>query len=128
MNPIRVAVLGAGRMGALNAANVASRVPGAKLAVVADPDPGGAAQRCAEPLFARHTRDFDSIFRDPEVDAVVISTPTPTHVGMILAAAKGKKHIFCEKPVSTNVSKISEVTAAVRAAGVELPDRLQPAL
>jgi myo-inositol 2-dehydrogenase / D-chiro-inositol 1-dehydrogenase len=120
MESIRVAILGAGRMGALHAANIATRVPGATLAVVADPDAGGSAQRCAEPLGARHTRDVDSIFTDPKVDAVVISTPTPTHVGMILAAAQGKKHVFCEKPVSTHVSKIAEVTAAVAATGVQL--------
>jgi myo-inositol 2-dehydrogenase/D-chiro-inositol 1-dehydrogenase len=107
-------------MGALHAQNLAVRVPGAQLVLVADPDPNGAAERCAKPLGARFTTDVHAALADPQIDAVVISTPTSMHVELIVAAARAGKQIFCEKPVSTDPARIDQALEAARAAGVQL--------
>lgn len=100
---IRVAMLGAGRIGQVHAANVAQH-KGAILAAVADPlienaqaltaAFGGIA--LADPLEAIH---------HPDIDAVVIGTPTHTHIDLMLAAAKAGKAVLCEKPVDLDIAK-----------------------
>jgi myo-inositol 2-dehydrogenase/D-chiro-inositol 1-dehydrogenase len=66
------------------------------------------------------TRDNDVIFHDPEIRAVVISSPSGRHVELIRRAAHFKKHIFCEKPIAFDPKAISEVIGVVEQAGVQL--------
>lgn len=109
---IRIAVLGAGRIGQVHALNVA-RNKDAMLVAVADPlltnaqaltaQWGGIA--LADPLEA---------INHPEVDAVVIGTPTHTHIDLMLAASKAGKAVLCEKPVDLDLEK---AWAAERALG-----------
>ncbi|CAI1666984.1 inositol 2-dehydrogenase [Serratia ficaria] len=108
---IKFAILGAGRIGQVHAANVAGHSH-AQLAVVADPlidnakaltsAWGGIAM--ADPLEAIH---------HPQVDAVVIGTPTHTHVDLMLAAARAGKAVLCEKPVDLDIRRASEAEKAL---------------
>src|SRR3954452_7278393 len=78
--PLGVALIGSGRMGSFHAETLARRLPGARLAAVADAAPG-AADRLVGALGAgRAYRDAAQLWDDPDVDAVVIATParTPT--------------------------------------------------
>lgn len=59
--------------------------------------------------------DMDELLRNvPDLDAVVISTPTDTHHDLVLAAAAAGKHILCEKPIAYTVAQGQEMVAAVR--------------
>lgn len=49
------------------------------------------------------------LINDPEVEAVVICSPTDQHATQIMAAAKAGKRIFCEKPISLSLEIIDEV-------------------
>jgi hypothetical protein len=71
-NPVRIGLIGAGRIGAAHAETLARRVPGARLSAIADPRPG-AAEAVANPLGARGVTDPAEIFSDPEIEAVVIA-------------------------------------------------------
>lgn len=51
------------------------------------------------------TKDHMDIINDPEVDAVVICSPTDTHVDIIKEASAKGKHIFCEKPISLSIDE-----------------------
>lgn len=53
--------------------------------------------------------DVEQLINDPDVEAVVICSPTDQHAGQIMAAAKAGKMIFCEKPISLNLKIIDEV-------------------
>ena len=64
--------------------------------------------------------DLDSLLHDPGVDAVYIALPNALHHAAVLAAARAKKHILCEKPFAMNVAHAGEMVAACRAAGVIL--------
>ena len=71
---LKIAIIGAGRIGHVHAKTIAAH-PGATLALVADPF-GDAAQKLAEVYGVRHTTDGDSVFTDDGVDAVVIGSPS----------------------------------------------------
>jgi myo-inositol 2-dehydrogenase/D-chiro-inositol 1-dehydrogenase len=111
-----IAVLGYGRIGRIHADNV-RREPSARLVVVADPafaSGGSAPDDCA------WTADVDSVFSHPEVDAVLICTPTPTHARFLELAAAAKKDVFCEKPIDLDPVVAARAVAAVERAGVKL--------
>jgi predicted dehydrogenase len=46
--------------------------------------------------------NLSEVFRDLEVDVVVVATPDKTHAGLVLSALNHNKHIFCEKPLALN--------------------------
>jgi myo-inositol 2-dehydrogenase / D-chiro-inositol 1-dehydrogenase len=97
MTMVGVAVLGCGRIGRVHARNVA-RNPRARLVTVFDVA-GAAAQQTATELGVKAARSLDEVLSDPGVQAVLIATPTDTHVPLITAAVKARKVVLCEKPV-----------------------------
>ena len=64
------------------------------------------------------TTDAAAVIASPNVDAVYICTETVEHVELVIAAAKAGKHVFCEKPLATNLADARRMLAAVTAAGV----------
>ncbi len=120
MDDVRVALVGSGRMGAFHGASLARRVPGARLAAVADPAPGAAERLAAQLGAAAAYTDPAQAFADPRVDAVVIAAPARFHADLVVAAAAAGKPVFCEKPVGHALADVDRATAAARAAGVVL--------
>jgi len=100
---IGVAVLGAGRMGRIHAENVAASAR-ARLVAVADPV-SPAAETLAARLGADASTDAQAVIRRADVDAVVICTPSDTHVPLILAAARAGKAVLCEKPLAVDAEE-----------------------
>jgi predicted dehydrogenase len=68
----------------------------------------------------RAYRDVDELMDDPEVDAVVIGSINPLHLGHIEQAIRAKKHMLVEKPVLTDLSELDRVERACRERGVKL--------
>ena len=119
MRRVRVGLVGLGRMGRFHAENLAGRVPAAALVRVVDEDEDRARQM-GDSLGVEWSSSFEVLLDDPEVEAVVIATPTPLHPEMIQQAARAGKHIFCEKPVSLELDSTVEAIQAARSAGVRL--------
>ncbi|MDH3601546.1 MAG: Gfo/Idh/MocA family oxidoreductase [Candidatus Tectomicrobia bacterium] len=63
---------------------------------------------------------LEAFMHDPDVDAVYIALPNALHHEAVLEAARGKKHILCEKPFAMSVAHASEMVEACRDAGVIL--------
>jgi 1,5-anhydro-D-fructose reductase (1,5-anhydro-D-mannitol-forming) len=63
---------------------------------------------------------FESLIADPEVDAVVLTTPNSVHAEQCIAAAGRGKHIFIEKPMALTVADCQRMIAATDEAGVVL--------
>jgi myo-inositol 2-dehydrogenase / D-chiro-inositol 1-dehydrogenase len=99
----RIAVLGCGRIGQVHARNVAQH-PKARLVSVFDSVPA-AAQPLAERLQVPVARSAEEILASAEVDAVIIATPTDTHVPFIRAAVAAAKPVLCEKPVDLDLAR-----------------------
>jgi predicted dehydrogenase len=68
----------------------------------------------------RLARDYEAVLADHDIDAVVLATPHSMHGAQVVAAAKAKKHIFCEKPFTLTKQEAEAAVAAVRQAGVTL--------
>jgi myo-inositol 2-dehydrogenase/D-chiro-inositol 1-dehydrogenase len=119
MNPsINLGIIGAGRIGRLHAANLCQRVPGAKVVMVTDAL-AASAESCAAQLgIPAHGTDYQAVLNRPDIQAVVICSPTDTHTGIIQAAAAAGKHVFCEKPIDVDLGRIDLAIAAVRKAGI----------
>jgi myo-inositol 2-dehydrogenase/D-chiro-inositol 1-dehydrogenase len=118
-DPVRVALVGAGRIGGSHATLLARRVPGARLVAVADPRPG-AAERLAGDLGCAAATDPADLFADPDIEAVVITASSEAHADLIVAAASAGKAVFCEKPMGLTIEEIDRGIAATDAAGVAL--------
>ena len=86
---IRVAVLGAGRIGKIHAGNVAKN-PKCKLVAIADPI-GDAAEKLAHSLGAEAAKDSAATAERKDVDAIIIGTPTDTHIDLLLKSARSGK-------------------------------------
>ena len=117
--PVRVGVVGVGRIGSAHAELLARHVPGARLVVVADPRPG-AADAVASRLGCRAASDPARLFTDPDIEAVVIAASSEAHTELIVAAAAAGKAVFCEKPMGLSLSDVDRSIEAASAAGVVL--------
>jgi myo-inositol 2-dehydrogenase/D-chiro-inositol 1-dehydrogenase len=114
---IRIAVLGAGRIGRIHGRNAASH-PNARLVAVADPH-APSAEALAEATGAE-VAGLDAIVERSDVDAILVCTPTTTHADLIERGARAGKAIFCEKPVDLSSARIESCLAAVEKAGAPL--------
>lgn len=116
---VRVGVIGAGRIGKIHAANLATRVPGAEVAAIADVN-FQAARELADKLHVGNVYpDFQQIMNDRSINAVAICSSTDTHASLMIEAAKAGKHIFCEKPISQDLVTIDNAIDAVKKSGVK---------
>jgi myo-inositol 2-dehydrogenase / D-chiro-inositol 1-dehydrogenase len=117
---VLVGLIGAGRIGRIHGGNLSNRIPAARLVAVAD-SLGEAANRCAAELrIPAAYADYRRVLDNPDVSAVVICSSTDTHSSLIAEAARAGKHVFCEKPIDFDLSRIDGALAAVERAGVKL--------
>ncbi|MBK0090176.1 MULTISPECIES: inositol 2-dehydrogenase [Erwiniaceae] len=114
---LKVALLGAGRIGQIHAGNIAAH-PQCSLAYVMDVY-APAANALAE-KYGAQVADLDTILADSSIDLVAICSATNTHADLIEAAARAQKAIFCEKPVDLSLERVQSCLATVRKAGVPL--------
>jgi inositol 2-dehydrogenase len=118
---MRVAVVGLGRMGRFYAEAMATLGSRVELYAVVDPDPAARAAVQAELGVTRAFASVEAVLTLPEIDAVVVASPTSTHAEVVIAAARaGLKAIFCEKPLALSLTETYAALAAVEAAGVLL--------
>ena len=69
---------------------------------------------------ARVTGDFDELLSDPELEAVVIATPAPTHYELAKRALEAGKHVLVEKPPALNAADAEDLVATAEATGLVL--------
>ena len=61
--------------------------------------------------------DPERLLADPRVAVVAIATPPAGHAALALAALRGGRHVFCEKPLATRLEDATEVLAATAGPG-----------
>ena len=118
--PLRVALIGAGRIGSSHAEIVANRLPGVELAMIYDPVEGAAAKLAAKLAVPSATQSIEDVWNSPEIDAVVIAAPARSHTDLVVAAAAAGKHVFVEKPMAVTLADADRAIAAAAEAGVVL--------
>ena len=93
---INIGLIGLGRIGKMHAINVYQKLPFLKLKSIADPKPDlEFTQSLGEVNSFKNPED---IIFDKDIDGVIISSPTPTHIELVHKCIENKKHVFCEKP------------------------------
>lgn len=121
MQELKIGLIGAGRIGRLHGDNLACSVPGAKLTATADVYLNDSIIAWAEGHgIEKVTANPADIINDPEIDAVFICSSTDSHAELIIQAAQAGKHIFCEKPIHTDVEIIKKALDEVEKANVKL--------
>lgn len=116
---VRVAVVGAGHWGPNLIRNFDSP-PASVVHTVVDPDQGRLAQVHARFPQVAVAENADGVFADPDVDAVVIATPTSSHYALVKAALEHGKHVLVEKPITTRPAEADELTALAERQGCVL--------
>lgn len=115
-SPIRIGLIGTGRIGQVHAANIAAS-PDATLARVADPFIAGATA-VTERFGGTATASAEDLIASGEIDAVLIASPTPTHVDLIGAAVDAGLPVLCEKPIDLDIARVDALAPRVAASGV----------
>lgn len=103
-------------MGATHLRNLAG-IPGVRVSIVADSSLEAAERGQALARAERATTDVAAAITAPDVDAVVIVTPTSTHAALIEAAAHAGKAVWCEKPIALDLAETRRVLEVVDALG-----------
>jgi myo-inositol 2-dehydrogenase/D-chiro-inositol 1-dehydrogenase len=109
---LRFGLFGAGRIGRVHAASLSAH-PRTELATVYDPYEA-AAREVATRYGAAATADPDAILGDPGIDAIVIASPTPTHVALLTAAVQAGKGVLCEKPIDLDLKRVDACWAGIK--------------
>ena len=116
---VRVGVIGTGRIGTLHIEHIAQDIPEAELVALCSLDRPSMDTLAKRFNVAQTTNDYTELLADPQIDAVLVTSATNTHVEISQAAAKAGKHIFCEKPIALDLEQIDETLAIVEKAGVK---------
>jgi myo-inositol 2-dehydrogenase / D-chiro-inositol 1-dehydrogenase len=108
---------GAGRIGAIHAANIAAH-PNARLNAIVETD-RAAAERLAG-RYGAVLRDQPEALADPAIDVVLIASSTDSHADLVEVAARAGKAIFCEKPLDLDRRRAAACAAVAEECGVPL--------
>lgn len=111
---MRVALLGAGRIGRLHA-RLLRETPGVDEVVIADVDPARAAEVAAETGVTAGTSIADTI---AAADATVIAAATTAHPELIRASLAAGKPTFCEKPLAPDLDATIAIAADIDRSGI----------
>jgi myo-inositol 2-dehydrogenase/D-chiro-inositol 1-dehydrogenase len=110
---LRVALLGAGRIGQVHARSIAESTE-AELAWICDPVES-AARALADKYGTQSSPEAGDALEDPSVDAVLIASATATHTELLRASVLAGKKVLCEKPIDLDLRRIDETWEAIKA-------------
>lgn len=119
MQKVKIALLGIGRIGKIHFRNISQTFPNVTIVAVADP-------QYDEQTFKREygnvyfTTNPEEAIAHPEVNAVLVCTPTSSHASLVELAVKQGKHIFCEKPLDLSLERTANLVKIVKDANVKL--------
>lgn len=120
MSEIRVAVVGAGMMGADHITRITERIVGASVSAIVEPDEARGQAALQNAPGAAHFTNIESALAAGVVDAVLIATPGPFHKPVLLPALAAGIPILCEKPLTPTPEESLEIIEAEIATGKQL--------
>jgi myo-inositol 2-dehydrogenase/D-chiro-inositol 1-dehydrogenase len=109
----QIALIGAGRIGRIHAANVAAH-PELRLSHVVDPSAEAAQAVCA--TTGAQAATLDAALADAGVAGVIVASSTDTHLDYCLRANAAGKAIFCEKPIDLDLARARAAADALKGA------------
>lgn len=112
---IRIGLIGLGHWGP-NHLRVLNSLANSRVVAIADTDATRLARVVKDAGGARPFSNAVELLASPDVDAVVICTPTSTHFGLVKAAIEAGKHVLCEKPLCLSSHEADQLVALAEAA------------
>ena len=113
---IQIGVAGLGYWGPNLARNFAG-LPGCELRWICDESEAAREKVALQFPSARAAASLDDLLGDPELDAVVLATPVPSHAELAVRVLDAGKHCFVEKPLAQSVADAERAVDAAAAAG-----------
>lgn len=113
-HPLNVGIAGLGRLGRRHAACLARQIPDARLMAACNRSAGALDWARQSLGVERLHTDFHALLADPEIDAVVLATPSSDHPAQVHAALEAGKHVFVEKPLSLDPEVCDDLAALAR--------------
>ncbi|KAL6431569.1 hypothetical protein ACFW04_007262 [Cataglyphis niger] len=104
---LKLALFGVGRAGTIHLTSIISNTRVKLVYIVDDVESNWQNMRKRwnlEDVTFLNSEQSDKVFKDSNVDAVVVASPTYTHENIVIKALKAKKAVFCEKPIAENRS------------------------
>jgi myo-inositol 2-dehydrogenase/D-chiro-inositol 1-dehydrogenase len=101
---VRLGLIGCGRIARVHADSIDVH-PRAELVRVTDPIES-AAQGVAAQFGAEWATDADAVIEDSSIDAIVVASPTPTHVDLLTRGLRAGKAVLCEKPIDLDAARV----------------------
>ncbi len=119
-SPLRIGLVGCGMIGQIHADGLKKLADEGEIVPVAAADPSAeardaVARNCP---FSRFTSDPAAVISDPEVDAVMVTSPTASHRELVLAVVDAGKALLCEKPLAPTFQLVEELCDAVGTSGL----------
>lgn len=123
METFGVGITGAGTIGTVHA-EALSKIEGARLVAVTSTREATGRQ-LADAHGAEWHAELGELLARPDVDAVILGTPSGLHAAEAVAAARARKHVITEKPMATTLADADRMIRACQNAGVTLSVILQ---
>jgi predicted dehydrogenase len=114
--PLTIGVAGLGYWGPNLARNFAA-VPGVALRYLCDPNEAARERLARAHPGARGVSRLETLLEDPDLDAVVLATPVPTHAELAVRVLGAGKHCFVEKPLAQSVADAQRAVDAAQRSG-----------
>ena len=112
---MRIGVAGLGYWGPNLARNFAA-IDGCELAYCCDASDAARARAASMFPGVRLAADLGELLADPELDAIALATPVPTHADLAVRVLDAGKHCFVEKPLAQSVADAEVAVAAAQRA------------
>ncbi len=111
---VRICMLGAGRVGKNHTRAITRHVPTGEIVALVDPLAEVRLATAREFGIEQHFDSLEIALDKAQFDAVVITTPTPTHMALASLAAASHKHVFLEKPMALDLDECDQIIRATR--------------
>ena len=106
---VQICMIGAGRVCKNHSRAITRHVPGGKIVALVDPMEEVRNETANEFGIEKQFDTLEAALDQAEFDAVVITTPTPTHLSLATQAAEHGKHVFLEKPMALNLEECDSI-------------------
>jgi myo-inositol 2-dehydrogenase/D-chiro-inositol 1-dehydrogenase/scyllo-inositol 2-dehydrogenase (NAD+) len=111
--PVRICMIGAGRVGKNHSRAITRHIPGGNIVALVDPMVQVREETAIEFGIDNQFDTLENALEKTDFDAVVITTPTPTHLPLTALAAENKRHVFLEKPMALNLQECDAINKFV---------------
>ncbi|MEM3501860.1 MAG: Gfo/Idh/MocA family oxidoreductase [Candidatus Bathyarchaeia archaeon] len=120
MDDVGIGIVGLGFVGEKAHLSAFASIQGARVAAVADVDPGRVRRACERFNIPSAYLNHKDLVKDRKVDAVVVAVPTYLHLQVALDAIKAGKHVLCEMPLAPTIEEARLIVEEARKASVIL--------